>query len=82
MANLANIKSVWGESSRQYQESNNLAAEYLDSLSQNPLTTGAQRTGRGQIKSPGAPSREPVLGSGTFNLAFRPKSSDGTSSRV
>ena len=76
MANLANIKYVWGEASKQYQESISLAAGDTSPFSGTAKTAEDLQVDEGRMNSIGASEKKPTLGTGTFSLALRPKSSN------
>lgn len=67
-SNLANIKNVWGDSSRQYAEADAIAAEYLRTFL-GPAKASAEQ----QVRSTAAGDQVLSAEAKTLNLVFRPK---------
>jgi hypothetical protein len=68
VSNLANIKNVWGDSSRQYAEADAIAAEYLRTFL-GPAKASTELQVRGTAAGDHVLSAEAK----TLNLVFRPK---------
>ncbi len=67
-SNLTNIKSVWGDSSRQYAEADAIAAEYLRTFP-GPAKASTEQ----QVRSTAAGDQVLSAEAKTLNLVFRPK---------
>ena len=70
MGNLANIKSVLGESSSQYRESEAMAAEYLRTFHGNDATSQKHSELPASNKNNNATTSTDGMG---MSLAFRPR---------